>query len=98
MRTAQAIQSALAEEAEEPRLQVRIGLHTGDVVAAGDDFFGPMVSKAARIAGIARPGEIRVFEATRSMIGGARDFTFSDPATIRLRGLDGTHLVHRLDW
>jgi class 3 adenylate cyclase len=98
MRAAQAIQTALADDAQEPRLQVRIGLHTSDVVSAGDDFFGTVVNKAARIAGIARPGEIRVSEATRIMIGGASGFTFSDPATIPLKGLDGTHLVHLLDW
>ncbi len=98
MRAAQAIQRRVAASHEEPRLQLRIGLHTGDVVQAGNDFFGTVVNKAARIAGAAGPGEIRVSEATRIMVGGARDFTFGDPATLRLRGLDGEHLIHRLDW
>lgn len=98
MRCAQAIQRHLADDPTEPRLQVRIGLHTGDVVQAGDDFFGTVVNKAARIAGAARPGEIRVSESTRIMVGGGRDYRFTDPATVPLKGLEGEHLIHRLEW
>lgn len=96
MTAALAIQSALAAQTAEPHLQVRIGLHTGDVVEAGDDFFGTVVNKAARIASIARPGEIRVSDATRVMVGSSRDFTFRDPATVQLKGLEGDHLIYRL--
>lgn len=91
------IQAALAEQEAEPRLQVRIGLHTGDVVQADGDFFGTVVNKAARISAIARPGDIRVSEATRIMVGGATGFTFADAARVALRGLEGEHLVYRLE-
>lgn len=91
------IQAALDVQAEEPRLRVRIGLHTGDVVQAGDDFFGTVVNKAARIAAFARPGEIRVSEATRIMVGGAAEFGFSDPARVALKGLEGEHAIYRLE-
>lgn len=97
MRAARTIQRRLAEVAGEPRLQVRIGMHTGDVVEAGDDFFGTVVNKAARIASLARPGEIRVSEATRIMVGGAAEFAFSDPARLALKGLEGEHVTYRLE-
>lgn len=94
---AQLIQQAVAAEPSEPRLRTRIGVHTGDVVQAENDFFGTVVNKAARIAAIAAPDEIRVSDATRIMVGGALEFEFSDPATIPLKGLQGDHLIYRLD-
>jgi class 3 adenylate cyclase len=81
-----------------PKISLRVNIHSGDVVQTDEDFFGSVVNKAARIASAARSGEIRVSEVTRDMVGDSGGFTFSDPATIPLRGLDGTHLVHRLDW
>jgi adenylate cyclase len=98
LRAAQTIQRENASVETEPRLRLRVGIHTGDVVEAGGDFVGTVVNKAARIASAARPGEIRVSEATRIMVGGASGFTFSDAATIPLRGLEGEHLIYRLDW
>ncbi len=98
LRAAQAIQRFLATQTDEPRLRVRVGLHTGDVIEAGDDFFGTVVNKAARIAGATGPGEILVSDATRVMVGGARDFVFANSTELQLKGLEGTHVVHRLDW
>jgi class 3 adenylate cyclase len=93
-----AIQRAMADDGAEPRLQVRIGLHTGDLVAQDGDIIGTVVNKAARIAAIAAPGEIRLSDATRIMVGGASAFGFGAPATTPLRGLDGEHVIYRLDW
>jgi len=98
MTTAQSIQRALADDRQEPSLPVRIGIHTGDVVQAGDDFFGSVVNKAARVASVTGSGEIRVSDATRIMVGATQDFAFDDPAKVPLKGLDGEHLIHRLIW
>lgn len=98
MCAAQAIQRNLAKDMSEPRLSVRIGIHTGDVVEAGDDFFGTVVNKAARIAGIASAGEIRISDATRIMVGDTADFVFEDSAKIGLKGLTGEHTIVRLCW
>ena len=98
MTAAKAIQLSLSKARQEPELQVRIGIHTGDVVQASGDFFGTVVNKAARVAGAAGPGEIRVSEATKIMVGGASEFSFADTARITLKGLEGEHQIHRLDW
>ncbi|MEM8731781.1 MAG: nuclear transport factor 2 family protein [Pseudomonadota bacterium] len=98
LRAATAIQRALLSQTEEPMLRVRIGLHTGEIVETGDDFMGTVVNKAARIAASAGPGEIRVTDATRAMIGGLDEFQFSPGAEIPLAGLSGRHLFHTLDW
>ncbi len=98
MRAAQNIQQSQAAQGGEPHLRLRIGLHTGDVVAAGQDFFGTVVNKAARIADATAPGEIRISDATRAMVGNGRGFAFSDSVRLLLRGLEGEHLLHRLEW
>lgn len=97
MAAAIAIQRRLAALTGEPRIEARIGIHTGDVVQSGDDFFGTVVNKAARIAAFARPGEIRVSEATRIMVGGASEFAFFDTARVALKGLEGEHVIYRLE-
>ena len=40
------------------RLDVRIGLHYGPAVRRGNDWFGATVNVAARVAGLAGPGEV----------------------------------------
>lgn len=95
---ATAAQTAMDAAESEPRLRIRIGLHTGDLIAGDSDVFGTVVNKAARIAALAGPGEIRVSDATRLMVGDSGGFAFADPATVGLRGLDGEHVIHRLEW
>lgn len=92
------IQRGNAARESEPRLRLRIGVHTGDVLEQGGDFVGTVVNKAARVAAITGPGDILVSDATRAMVGGARDFRFADPITVPLKGLEGDHLIHPLEW
>lgn len=51
------IQTALAAE---PRVPLRIGIHTGDVVRDDEGVFGDGVNVAARIQGLAAPGSVLV--------------------------------------
>ncbi|MEM1314917.1 MAG: nuclear transport factor 2 family protein [Pseudomonadota bacterium] len=98
MTAARRIQRNNAVRDAEPRLRLRIGVHTGDLVGTGDDYLGGVVDKAARIAAAAGPDEIRVSDAKRAMVGGAWGFAFDDPATDALKGLEGEHLMLRLLW
>lgn len=93
-----AIQQENAETATEPRLRLRVGVHTGDVVEEDDDVLGTVVNMAARVAALAAPDEIVVTDATRLMVGGARGLVFNDPASVSLKGLEGDHIIHRLAW
>ncbi|XHY18271.1 hypothetical protein SuNHUV7_30790 (plasmid) [Pseudoseohaeicola sp. NH-UV-7] len=96
--SATALQRAMYDRDSEPRLQTRIGLHTGDLVEEDGDMFGSVVNKAARVTAAAQPGEIRVSDATRAMVGGSVDFTFSQQVSTPLKGLDGEHTLYLLEW
>lgn len=86
-----------AEAAEgDPPLRVRIGLHSGDVVRTGDDFFGTVVNTAARIAAIAEPGTVLVSDAARALAGEAPGLAFDAPRAVELRGVAGETRVSRL--
>jgi len=98
LKVAQKIQRENAALTREPSLQLRIGLHSGDLIQTKDDFFGSVVNKAARIANAASPGEIRVSEATSLMAGADPDLSQVDPIDTELRGFPGTHMLFRLDW
>jgi class 3 adenylate cyclase len=95
------VQRAFAErEREEGRekLRVRIGLHTGEVIAEEGDFFGKNVILAARIAAQAGGGEILVSEEMRQKAGSGNGFDFDDGREIELKGLAGSHRVFRAEW
>lgn len=92
------MQQAVASTDVEPRLGLRIGIHTGDVVQARGDFFGTVVNTAARITTAAAAAEILVSDATRVMVAGRPDFRISGTLSADLKGLEGEHKIHRLDW
>jgi len=92
------MQEAVASASEEPRLGLRIGIHTGDVVQSSGDFFGTVVNKAARITTAAAAGEILVSDVTRAMVGGTTEFRFTDTDPKQFKGLEGQHVLHRLEW
>jgi class 3 adenylate cyclase len=93
-----AMQRAVASAAAEPRLGLRIGVHSGDVMQARGDFFGTVVNMAARITAAATSGEILISDATRVMVGGTRDFHFTDTISAPFKGFEGQHVIHRLEW
>jgi class 3 adenylate cyclase len=90
------IQQAIADSTE-PRLQIRIGAHTGDVVQTEDDYLGSTVSKAARVAAAAEAGQILVSSTTAGLVS-APEFEFGAPIMVELKGLAGTHQLHPLVW
>ena len=96
-----AVQRAFDERRNEDEadvaLRIRMGLHTGEVIAEGRDFFGKNVILAARIAAEARGSEILVSEEMREA---ARelDVRFDAGRELQLKGLAGSHTIFAADW
>jgi len=90
-------QRAFAETAEPP-IRVRIGLHTGEVIREGEDFFGKHVNLAARIAGQASGGEILVSSLLKELTDSGGDIPFGEEREVELKGLSGSHRVYEVVW
>jgi class 3 adenylate cyclase len=69
-------------------LEIRAGVHTGEVELVGSDVWGVAVHEAARTAAAASGGEILVSSTTYQLASGA-GFTFEDRGQRELRGLSG---------
>ena len=85
---AMALQGTLSKESEVRDLQVRIGIHLGDVVDKGGDLFGTAVNVAARLEGIAQPGGIVVSAAVRDAIVGKLPTSFADLGLQALKNIE----------
>jgi class 3 adenylate cyclase len=92
---ARAIQCALAirEAARGLGLEVRAGVHTGEVARKRDDKpRGIAVVTCARIMSLAGAGEVLVSTTTRELVGGSA-LQFEDRGEHVLKGIDGTRQV-----
>ena len=81
VRCAVAVQRTMAAAAAGPpeqRIQYRVGLHVGDVLADGGDILGDSVNIAARLEGIAEPGGICLSAAAYEQIRGKLEIAVAD--------------------
>jgi class 3 adenylate cyclase len=67
-------------------LEIRSGVHTGEVELLGDDIAGLAVHLAARIMHEAGPGEVLVSRTVRDLVVGSR-LEFSDRGERELKGI-----------
>jgi class 3 adenylate cyclase len=79
-------------------LHLRIGLHTGEAIREGDDFFGRHVALAARVAAEAQGGEVLVSSLLKELTEGAPDLRFDGGREAELKGFAGTQRVYSLEW
>jgi class 3 adenylate cyclase len=75
-------------DAQELDLQVRAGLHIGEVREDGGLLRGIAVHVAARVMSEAQGGEILVSETVRDVVAGA-NLSFSDRGARELKGIEG---------
>jgi class 3 adenylate cyclase len=80
--------AAIRRIAREHGLQLRVGVHVGEVELVGSDIRGVSVHEAARIMAAAGPDEIFVSDLARTLAGAA-GFVFEDRGTHVLKGLAG---------
>lgn len=87
---AQAVRCAFAVTGavRELGIELRAGLHTGEVQLAGKRVEGVAVHAGARVAALAGPGEVVVTRTVKDLVTGSK-IGFSDRGAHTLKGLDG---------
>jgi len=83
----------VVHDAEGLGLEVRTGLHTGEVERAGDDVAGLAVHLAARIMGLAQAGEILASRTVRDLVIGS-ELHFTDRGEHELKGIPDRWAVY----
>ena len=81
--------AALRDELRGIGLQIRAGLHTGEVELRDDDIGGIGVHIAARVVAAAQSGEILTSRTVRDLVVGS-DIAAEDRGMHALKGIDGT--------
>jgi adenylate cyclase len=97
---AMAIQRAVAARtintAHEPKTELRIGIHLGDVIVEGGDVYGDGVNTAVRIEGLSPPGGLAVSALVHESIGNRLDLAFEDMGHQQLKNIAKPVHVYRL--
>jgi len=78
--------SAIISEVGKAGLEVRVGLHTGEIERMGDDVGGIAVHIASRVGGLAGGSEVLVSETVRGIVAGS-GIAFADRGTHALKGV-----------
>jgi adenylate cyclase len=98
VRCAIEVQNGMAERnaglPPERRIELRVGIHLGDVVEESDgDLMGDGVNIAARLEGIAKPGSICLSEQAYWQVKSRLDLAVSDLGTTQLKNIaDPVHV------
>ncbi len=92
IRCAEAISDAIARLG----LQIRAGLHTGEVELRGEDVAGVAVHIGARVAAEARGGEVLVSSTVKDLVAGS-GIAFAERGATELKGVPGEWRIFAVD-
>jgi adenylate cyclase len=91
VRCADEIQRGIAEQnidvPQDKKIELRIGIHVGDIIIEENDIFGDGVNIAVRLEGVAEPGGISISDDARRQIRGKVDVTFEDLGSQSLKNI-----------
>lgn len=77
-------------------IEVRVGVHAGEVELRGDDIAGMAVHIGARVAGLAGPNEVLVSSTVREIVTGSRR-SFAEHGEHPLKGVPGRWRIYALE-
>ena len=80
----------------ERRIELRIGIHVGDIMIEDDDIFGDGVNIAARLESIAQPGGICISDDAYRQVRGKVDVNFQDSGEQELKNIARPVRVYQL--
>ena len=86
---------AIGEGVRELGIEIRAGLHTGEVELDGDDISGIAVSIGARIAALAGPSEVLVSRTVKDLTAGS-GLAFADAGEHELKGVPDRWQLYRV--
>jgi adenylate cyclase len=99
-RCAVEIQRGMAERnapvAQGKRIELRIGIHVGDVIIEDGDIFGDGVNIAARLESVAQPGGICISDDAYRQVRGKLDANFQDAGEHELKNIAHPVRVYEL--
>jgi class 3 adenylate cyclase len=88
--------SAIREAVLSLDLQIRVGLHAGEVEVRGDDLTGIAVHIASRIESSADPSEVLVSSTVKDLVAGS-DIRFQNRGEHQLKGVGGSWQLFALE-
>ncbi len=77
-------------------LEIRAGLHTGEIDLSHDNVSGLAVHIGARVAALAGPGEVLVSRTVRDLVVGS-GIPFRERGTVHLKGVPDTWQLYAVD-
>jgi class 3 adenylate cyclase len=80
---------AIRDGARPLRIEIRAGLHTGEIELRGPDISGIAVHIAQRVSAVANPGEVLVSRTVTDLVAGS-GIQFEDRGEHNLKGVPGT--------
>ena len=86
------------EVPQDKRIELRMGIHVGDVLIEEDDIFGDGVNVAARLEGIAEPGGICFSRAAFEQVEGKIDASFEDGGDQQLKNIARPIRIYRINF
>src|SRR6476660_8877065 len=91
VRCADEIQRGMAEQninvPQDKRIELRIGIHVGDIIIEENDIFGDGVNIAVRLEGIAEPGGICISDDAHRQVRGKVESTLEDLGSQSLKNI-----------
>jgi TolB-like protein/class 3 adenylate cyclase len=100
VRCAVEVQRAMAERnagtPPDKRIEFRIGINLGDVIAEEDDIFGDGVNIAARLEALAEPGGICISRVVRDQVRDRLDYAFEDMGEQQVKNIARPVRVYRV--
>jgi class 3 adenylate cyclase len=79
---------AIREAVQELGIEMRIGVHAGELEHAGEDLIGITIHIGSRVTNLASPGEVLVSNTVKELVTGS-GITFTKRGTHILRGIPG---------
>jgi len=100
VRCAADVQHGMGERNEaiprEKRIEFRVGINLGDVIAEEHDIFGDGVNVAARLEALAEPGGICISRVVRDQVRDKLDYAFEDMGEHQVKNIARPVRVYRV--